>query len=76
MFYNPGEPNPMLDDSEDKEIRQFETYQNQRVWLGMFKDVLFPHERPAWSDEAGTVKLPKESILLPADGGWAWESGW
>ena len=42
----------------------------------MFKDVLFPHERPSWSDEAGTVKLPKDSILLPADGGWTWESQW
>lgn len=44
--------------------------------MGIFKEVLFPHERPAWSDEAGTVKLPRDSILLPADGGWAWDSGW
>ena len=61
---------------ENKELRKFETYQNQRVWMGIFKDALFPHERAAWSDKDGTVKLPKESILLPVEGDWQWESGW
>lgn len=44
--------------------------------MGIFKDVLFPHERAAWSDKEGTVKLPRESILLPVEGDWKWESGW
>jgi hypothetical protein len=44
--------------------------------MGIFKEVLFPHERAAWSDKEGTVKLPRESILLPVDGDWQWESGW
>jgi hypothetical protein len=59
-----------------KEKRKFETYENQRAWMGMFKDVLFPHERPAWSDIDGKIKIPKESILLPVDGDWKWESNW
>ena len=54
------------------EIRKFEVYQNQRIWMGMFKDAVFPHERPVWSDETGSLKTPKESILLPAEGGWKW----
>ena len=61
---------------DNREMRKFETYQNQRVWMGIFKEVLFPHERAAWSDKEGTVKLPRESILLPAEGNWQWESGW
>ena len=61
---------------ENKELRKFETYQNQRVWMGIFKEALFPHERAAWSDKEGTVKLPKESILLPVEGDWQWESSW
>ena len=44
--------------------------------MGIFKEVLFPHERSAWSDKDGKVKLPKNSILLPVDGDWKWETGW
>ena len=44
--------------------------------MGIFKDVLFPHERPSWSDADGKLKIPKESILLPADGDWKWETNW
>jgi len=62
--------------SSKREYRKFETYENQRVWMGIFKDVLFPHERAAWSDKDGKVKLPKNSILLPIDGDWKWETGW
>ena len=58
------------------EIRKFEVFQNQRVWMGMFKDAVFPHERPVWSDESGKHKLKKESILLPPEGGWRWQSNW
>jgi hypothetical protein len=38
--------------------------------MGMFKDALFPTERPVWSDIDGKIKLPKDSILLPIDGDW------
>lgn len=44
--------------------------------MGMFKDAVFPHERPVWSDESGKHKLKKESILLPPEGGWRWQSNW
>lgn len=44
--------------------------------MGMFKDAVFPHERPVWSDESGSLKTPKESILLPAEGGWKWQTNW
>ena len=44
--------------------------------MGIFKDVMFPHERSAWSDKDGKVKLPKNSILLPIDGDWKWETDW
>ena len=60
----------------DKEYRKFETYENQRVWMGIFTEVLFPHERSSWSDKDGKVKLPKNSILLPIDGEWSWETEW
>lgn len=44
--------------------------------MGMFKDVLFPHERPSWSDKDGKIKLTKESIVLPIDGEWCWHTDW
>jgi hypothetical protein len=44
--------------------------------MGMFKDVLFPHERAAWSDESGKHKIKKEGIMLPAEGGWKWQTNW
>ena len=44
--------------------------------MGIFKDVLFPHERPNWSDKDGTLKLPRDSILLPIDGDWKWQTEW
>ena len=55
-----GGANIDIDDREfqDKEIRKFETYENQRVWMGIFNDKLLPHERPSWSDKDGKVKLP------------------
>ena len=40
--------------------------------MGLFKDMLFPHERANWSDKDGNVKLPRDSILLPLDGDWKW----
>jgi hypothetical protein len=46
------------------------------VWLGIFKDILLPHERPNWSDKDGKLKLPKDSILLPIEGDWKWSSEW
>mmetsp|Transcript_7459 Transcript_7459/g.12609 ORF Transcript_7459/g.12609 Transcript_7459/m.12609 type:complete len:500 (-) Transcript_7459:99-1598(-) len=58
------------------QLMKFETYENQRVWMGIFKSVLMPYERPAWSDRDGKIKLPKESILLPVEGNWVWESDW
>lgn len=61
---------------ENPDVRKFETYQNQRVWMGMFKDILFPHERPNWSDKDGKLKLPRDSILLPVDGDWRWQTEW
>ena len=60
----------------DQDERKFETYENQRAWMGIFKDILFPHERSAWSDIDGKLKIPKESILLPADGEWKWRTHW
>lgn len=63
-------------ETDENELRKFETYQNQRVWMGLFKDVLFPHERPNWSDKDGKVKLPRDSILLPVDGDWKWQTEW
>ena len=68
--------NPVGKPGGKKEYRKFETYENQRVWMGIFKDVLFPHERSAWSDKHGKVKLPKNSILLPIEGDWNWETNW
>ena len=54
-------------------IKKFEVYQNQRMWVGIgFKNAVFAHERPVWSDEAGKHKITKESILLPPEGGWQW----
>ena len=44
--------------------------------MGVFKDVLFPHERSSWSDKDGKVKLPRNAILLPANGDWKWDSEW
>lgn len=44
--------------------------------MGIFKDILLPTERPNWSDETGKHKVPKESILLPSDGGWQWQTNW
>ena len=44
--------------------------------MGIFKDMLFPHERPNWSDKEGKVKLPRDSILLPLDGDWKWRTEW
>jgi len=44
--------------------------------MGIFKDALFPHERPVWSDESGKHKVKKDSILLPAEGGWKWQTNW
>ena len=46
------------------------------MWLGVFKDAVFPHERPVWSDEAGKHKITKESILLPPEGAWQWQTNW
>lgn len=73
-----GANNFDLNDQEfkNKEIRKFETYENQRVWMGIFNDKLLPHERPGWSDKDGKIKLPKDAILLPIDGGWQWEVNW
>ena len=42
----------------------------------MFKDVLFPHERPNWSDKDGKFKMTKDSIVLPVEGGWYWQTEW
>lgn len=61
---------------KNPDIRKFEVYQNQRVWMGIFKDAVFPHERPVWSDESGKIKIKKENILLPPEGGWKWQSNW
>jgi len=44
--------------------------------MGIYKDVMFPHERASWSDKDGKVKLPKTSIILPTDGEWEWDSEW
>lgn len=44
--------------------------------MGLFKDMLFPHERPNWSDKDGRVKLPRDSIVLPIEGGWKWQTEW
>lgn len=44
--------------------------------MGLFKDMLFPHERANWSDKDGKVKLPRDSILLPLDGDWKWQTEW
>lgn len=44
--------------------------------MGMFKDAVFPHERAVWSDETGNHKTPKDSILLPLEGGWKWQTNW
>lgn len=44
--------------------------------MGIFKDMLFPHERPNWSDKDGKLKLPRDSILLPIDGDWKWQTEW
>lgn len=52
------------------EKHKFEIYQNQRHWMGMFKDVLFPHERPNWSDKDGRTRMTKDSVKLPPD--WKW----
>lgn len=73
-----GGANFDLDDHDftDKEIRKFETFENQRVWMGIFNDKLLPHERPSWSDKDGKVKLPKNAILLPPDGDWKWQMNW
>ena len=62
--------------SEDSNIRKFELYQNQRLWVGIFKGTLLPHERPSWSDEAGKLNIKKDSIMLPDKGGWNWQSNW
>lgn len=44
--------------------------------MGVFKDILFPHERANWSDKEGSMKLPRESIHLPIDGDWKWHTEW
>ena len=44
--------------------------------MGMFKDILFPHERPNWSDKDGKIKMTKDSILLPQEAGWRWQTEW
>lgn len=44
--------------------------------MGIFKDILFPHERPNWSDKDGKLKLPRDSILLPIEGDWQWQTEW
>ena len=42
--------------------------------MGMFKDVLFPHERPNWSDKDGRTRMTKDSVKLPPD--WKWQTEW
>ena len=59
------------DDSFDKRI--FRVYENQRLWLGVWKYLLLPGERGVWSDINGK-DLSKEQTPLPE--GMEWTDIW
>ncbi|KAJ3091697.1 hypothetical protein HK102_013778 [Quaeritorhiza haematococci] len=46
-------------------VLTFETWENQRWWVGIgFAHQLLLNERPIWSNQSGTVSLPRESFVL------------
>jgi len=55
----------------DKRI--FRVYENQRLWIGVWKYLLLPGERGVWSDVNGQ-DLSKETTPLPE--GWEWADIW
>lgn len=54
-------------------LKCYKIYENQRLWLGIWKDFTFPNERNNWSDINGN-NLTKESIIL--QDGYIWEGDW
>ncbi|RKP20058.1 hypothetical protein ROZALSC1DRAFT_28408, partial [Rozella allomycis CSF55] len=56
--------------------RTVSTYENQRWWIGLnWQPHLFTTERGLWSDQSGSIYLPKEAFILPR--GWRWvENCW
>eukprot|EP01059_Diplonema_ambulator_P035086 TRINITY_DN8153_c0_g1_i8.p1 TRINITY_DN8153_c0_g1~~TRINITY_DN8153_c0_g1_i8.p1 ORF type:complete len:3703 (+),score=1207.62 TRINITY_DN8153_c0_g1_i8:649-11109(+) len=62
-------------ETEQAEIRTFETYENQRSYpfIGFSSKVL-PTDRPAWSSRNGKERLQKEGIYVP--GGFRWLGDW
>jgi len=74
-----GLPQPSTEQQIQK--KTFVTYENERIWVGIWTTKLFPGERSNWSDINGAMHLPKESFSLPtpANGGgkeWEWEDIW
>ena len=71
-----------MDDEDDKGFplqqeggkKVHVTYENQRIWLGIWTNKLFPGERSNWSDVNGMLTLPKEGFKLAE--GWEWEDIW
>ncbi|TNV82072.1 hypothetical protein FGO68_gene11220 [Halteria grandinella] len=53
----------------------FVTYENERIWLGVWTSRMFPGERANWSDQQGVMQLPKDSFKLP-NGNWEWADIW
>ena len=64
-----------IEEEKDLEL-EFVTYENQRWWLGQgWCDKMLPAERTAWSDQSGTMNMPKSVVKLPNDQ-WAWNDEW
>jgi len=63
---------------EKQEVKQedqrvYRIYENQRLWLGKWKDFTLPTERKNWSDANGEA-MTRESVLVPQ--GWKWVDEW
>ena len=55
------------------ERKLYKLYENQRMWVGVWKNFTFPNERNNWSDINGN-NMTREEIVL--QDGWEWESEW
>jgi hypothetical protein len=64
--------------AEKNQRRVLVTYENERIWVGIWTNKLFPGERSNWSDQNGYLNLPKDSLKLPPGNGreWEWEDIW
>mmetsp|Transcript_31997 Transcript_31997/g.55161 ORF Transcript_31997/g.55161 Transcript_31997/m.55161 type:complete len:437 (+) Transcript_31997:1302-2612(+) len=63
----------VVDSVSPTDLRVYRVFENQRLWLRKWSNMMLPHERNNWSDVNGEP-LNKDTIVLPQ--GFAWQDMW